>query len=290
MGAVGDDPLDRVAQAFLDQGAGLSPARHRAGVVQQTGHGMGLVLDLVEAALAGIEQGLDLVDRGQVAFGMFGLVQIGRQRLAVVGQHPNFLVDDVDEAVAPLVRQVAVFDQDVGGRTDHGHAVQHLVDFLAQERVVRQPVRQNLGAHRRLAFRTGQGRDAAGPSGEAADQLARSVGLDVGAFQRRQVGDLDQFGTQAFLGDTAQIVQGQVQCLGDLAQQRAGDRPFVPFDQIEVAGRDSDLAGKRRLGHPHVAPVLPDTGPRDVANHLEILFFPPFPARVQSMIYYAVAK
>ena len=251
---------------------------------------MGLVLDLVEPAFAGVEQGLDFVNRGQVPFGMFGLVQIGRQRLAVVGQHADFLVDDLDEAVAPFVRQVAVFDQDVGGRADHRHAVQHLVDFLAQERVVRQPVRQHLGACRGFPFRAGQGRDAAGPTGEAADQFARPVGLDVGAFQRRQMGDLDQFGAQAFLGDATKIVQGQVQRLGDLAQQGPGDRPFVPFDQIEVAGRDPDLAGKRRLGHPHVAPVLPDPGARNVANHLEVLFFLPISARVQSMIYYAGAK
>ncbi len=85
MRAFGNDLGEDLAQAVVDQGAGLGPARRCLGIVEQAIKLAGLVFDFLEPALAGVEQGFDLVDRGQVALGVFGLIQIGGQGFAGVG-------------------------------------------------------------------------------------------------------------------------------------------------------------------------------------------------------------
>ncbi len=188
-------------------------------------------------------------------------------------------MNDVDEAVAALVAEVAVVDQNFRGRADHRHAVEHLVDLFAQERVVRQAVRQDLGADRRFPLRPCQGGEAPGPAGKAPDQFAGLIGFDLGVFQGGQVRDLQQFGAQALFGDAAQVVQGHPQSLRQLTQQAPGDGPFVPFDQVQVAGRDADTARQGRLGHALVPAVLPDARSGNWINHLKFLFFPQFVLR-----------
>jgi hypothetical protein len=59
--------------------------------------------------VAGLEHRLHLVERGQIARAVPGLVEIGRERLADIGQDPALVIDDAEELLAPVGGRVGIF-------------------------------------------------------------------------------------------------------------------------------------------------------------------------------------
>ena len=62
--------------------------RWRGALVEERREAGRFRLDLVEVVAARLEQRLDLVERGQRPAGLLGLVEVGGERLADVGQRP----------------------------------------------------------------------------------------------------------------------------------------------------------------------------------------------------------
>lgn len=268
------DRRDRFSQMIHEESATLSGVGEALAVYLDKAEDTDRVLtpiDEVEAVFAARgEDGLDLVDGRKNAVGVLGLVQVDGQGLADPRQGGALLVDHLREPVPPIGRNVGVLGKDFGRGADGGDPGKHPVHCLAEKRIVGQAVGEDSDAGHRLAFGSRQRRERTGPSRKPSDQLADSLLLDSEAVQRGQARDFREILGQTALGQTSEIVERQVERLGNPAQPRSGDLPPVPLDEVQVRRGDSDPPRKLPLGQPDLAPPLADARPQNRHLRLEV--------------------
>ena len=218
--------------------------------------------------VAGLEQRFDFVERRQGAIALPGLVEIGGQGLADVGENPALVADDSEELVPPVGGRVGILGEDLRSRTDRGDPGQHPMHRFDQERVVGHPVRQRLNLHGRGALGARQRPQRARPAGVAADQFARTRLLDTERGDVRSGGNLVQGLEQPPLGGVVEFVEPEFERRGGPAQQRAGDPALVALDQVEVRRRNPYAPGHFGLRHAHGAAALPDARSQNGLRHL----------------------
>ena len=252
-------PLQRRRQSLVERAGGQGCAR-----------GLGSGFDLRIVVAVGIDGVDHLLARGlgpmQAAH---PLARDEGEELPGMGGKLLALVEhDRDELPPPRLGQVGVVVEDLGEGAQGGEQGQELMARLGDEGIGGEALAQAPDVLAGIAIGP-PGPDQGPPGiGRRGDQLAQAALAQVQVAEQGIARGLLEVGQQAALLAAGEGLEVDVEALGQLEQQRAVELALIVLDQVQVAGRDAQLARHGDLGQAlaaaQAAQLVPQHG---VARH-----------------------